>query len=141
MKRALLSAVVLALLLACISLYILVNRKERDSYEPAVCARPAIAADNLSSLPGIRVFTGVCQDGGRGSLRYTIAGKWNEQIKTAEEYVVVTSGDKRFSGAVKSTCPANPWAYCLTCTVVSLKGDAFRYYRPDRFPLTSCTAK
>jgi hypothetical protein len=140
-KRAPFAAVVLVLLLACMSFYTLVNRKEKETYEPVVCTRPAMAADKLPSLPEIRVFTGVCQDGARGSLRYTIAGKWNEETKNAEEYVVVTFGDERFTGAVKSACPSNPWAQPVACSALSMKGDAFRYYRPDHFPLTSGRAK
>ena len=141
MKRALFCAIVLVLLLACMLLYTLVNRKEKSTYEPVVCTRPATAADKLPSLPEMRVFTGVCQDGTRGSLRYTIASKWNEETKNAEEYVVVTFGDERFTGAVKSTCPSNPWTHRVACTAVSMKGDAFRYYRPDHFPLTGGTGK
>ena len=140
MKRVLFCAVVLVLLLACMLLYTLVNRKEKSTYEPVVCTRPA-TADKLPSLPEIRVFTGVCQDGARGSLRYTIAGKWNEETKSAEEYVVVTFGNSRFTGAAKSTCPSNPWAHRVACTAVSMKGDAFRYYRPDHFPLTGGIGK
>ena len=134
-------AVVLVLLLACMLFYTLVNPKEKEPYEPVVCTRPAMAADNLPSLPEIRVFTGVCQEGARGSLRYTIAGKWNEKTRNAEEYVVVIFGDERFTGAVKSTCPSNPWTHPVACTALSMKGDAFRYYRPDHFPLTSGIAK
>ena len=137
MKRALFAAIALVLLLACMLLYTLVNRKEKSTYEPVVCTRPATAADNPPSLSEIRVFTGVCQDGAKGSLRYTIAGKWNEETKNAEEYVVVTFGDSRFTGAVKSACPSNPWTHRVSCTAVSMKGDAFRYYQPDHFPLTS----
>jgi hypothetical protein len=140
-RRAQFSVIVLVLLLACILLYTLVNRKGKSTYEPVVCTRPAMAADNLPSLPEIRVFTGVCQDGVGGSLRYTIAGKWNEETKNAEEYVVVTFGDIRFTGAVKSRCPSNPWAHPVACTAVSVNGEAFLYYRPDHFPLTSGIAK
>ena len=141
MKRALFVAVALVLLLACMLLYTLVNSKERSTYEPVVCTSPATAADNLPSLPGIRVFTGVCRNGAGGSLRYTIAGKWNEETKNAEEYIAVTFGDKRFTGDVKSTCASNPWAHPVACTAVSMKGDAFRYYRPNHFPLTGGTGK
>jgi hypothetical protein len=122
-------------------LYTLVNRKEKSTYESAVCTRPATAADNLPSPSEIRVFTGVCRDGPEGSLRYTIAGKWNEETKNAEEYVVITFGDSRFTGAVKSACPSNPWTHPVACTAMSMKGDAFRYYQPDHFPLTSAIGK
>ncbi|HME42159.1 MAG TPA: hypothetical protein VKF36_03650 [Syntrophorhabdales bacterium] len=141
MRRALFVAIVIVPLLACMLSYTLVNRKEKSTYEPVVCTRPATAADKLPSLPEIRVFTGVCQDGARGSLRYTIAGKWSEETKNAEEYVVVTFGDSRFTGSVKSVCPSNPWTHRVACTAVSMQGDAFRYYRPDRFPLTSDMGK
>ena len=141
MKRAPFAAIALVLLLACMLLYTLVNRKEKSTYESAVCTRPATAADNLPSPSEIRVFTGVCRDGPEGSLRYTIAGKWNEETKNAEEYVVITFGDSRFTGAVKSACPSNPWTHRVSCTAVSMKGDAFRYYQPDHFPLTSGVAK
>jgi len=140
-KRAPFAAIALVLLLACMLLYTLVNRKEKGTYESVVCTRPATAADNPPSLSEIRVFTGVCQDGAKGSLRYTIAGKWNEETKSAEEYVVVTFGDERFTGAVKSACPSDPWADPVACTAVSMKGDAFRYYHPDHFPLTSGVAR
>ena len=141
MKRALFAAIALVLLLACMLLYTLVNRKEKSTYEPVVCTRPATAADNPPSLSEIRVFTGVCRDGPEGSLRYTIAGKWNEETKNAEEYVVITFGDSRFTGAVKSACPSNPWTHHVACTAMSMKGDAFRYYQPDHFPLTSAIGK
>jgi hypothetical protein len=140
-RRALFVAIVIVLLLACMLSYALVNRKEESTYEPIVCTRPAKAADNLPSLPEIRVFTGGCQDDSGGLLRYTIAGKWNEETKIAEEYVVVTFGDSRFTGAVKSACPSNPWTHRVACTAVSMKGDAFRYYRPDHVPLTSGMGK
>jgi hypothetical protein len=136
-SRALFVTIVIVLLLACMLSYTLGNRKERSTYEPIVCTRPATSAGDLPSLPGIRVFTGGCQDDSGGSLRYTIAGKWNEETKNAEEYVVITFGGSRFTGAVKSACPSNPWTNRVGCTVVSMQGDAFRYYRPDHFSLTS----
>ena len=129
------------LLLACMLSYTLGNHKENGADEPIVCTKPVTVADNLSSLPGIRVFAGECQDGSGGSLRYTIAGQWNEETKTAEEYVVVTFGDSRFTGAVKSACPSNPWTHRVAFIAVSMQGDAFRYYRPDHFPLTSGMGK
>jgi hypothetical protein len=140
-RQALFVAIVIVLLLACMLSYTLVNRKEKSTYEPTLCTRPATAADNLLSLPEIRVFTGSCTDDSGGSLRYTIAGKWNEETKKAEEYVVVIFGDSRFTGAVKSACPSNPWTHGVTCTALSMQGDAFRYYRPDHFPLTSGMGK
>jgi hypothetical protein len=137
-KRAL---IVLVLLLACMAIYTLVNQREKNRHEPMVCASAAMAEDDLSFPPGIRVFTGTCRDVSGGSFSYTIAGKWNEKDKTAEEYLSVTIGDKRYTGAVKSACPSDPWTQDIICTPILTKGDALRYYRPDSFPITGGTGK
>ena len=138
MKRALF---VMVLLLACMVIYTLVNQKERSRHEPMVCTSAAMADDDLPFSPGIRVFTGTCRDVSGGSFSYTIAGKWNEESKTAEEYLSVTIGDKKYTGAVKSACPSDPWIQDIVCTPIQMKGDALRYYRPDSFPVTGGSGK
>lgn len=138
MKRALF---VMVLLLACMVIYTLVNQKERSTHEPMVCASAAMAEDDLSFSPGIRVFTGTCRAVSGGSFSYTIAGKWNEESKTAEEYLLVTIGDKRYTGGVKSACPSDPWVQNIVCTPILMKGDALRFYRPDCFPITGGSGK
>lgn len=138
MKRALF---VMVLLLACMVIYTLVNQKERRRHEPMVCTSAAMAEDDLPVSPAIRVFTGTCRAVSGGSFSYTIAGKWNEENKTAEEYLSVTIGGKRYTGAVKSACPSDPWIQDIACTPILMKGDALRYYRPDSFPVTGGAGK